>query len=63
MDAHELSEKMKKYWAALYPKDSGMLNKKHTAIDVVVNTDEGYRIVKGIRIVDDSRIELLLDKE
>jgi hypothetical protein len=63
MDAYDLSEKMRKYWVALYPKNSGELNKNKSTISVVVNTDEGYRVVAGIKIIDDTRIELTLDKE
>jgi hypothetical protein len=62
MDAYDLSEKMRKYWAALYPKNSGEMPKSKARIDVIVNTSEGYRVVKGIQIVDD-KIELILDKE
>lgn len=62
MDAYDLSEKMKKYWCALYPKNSGEINKGKQRIRVVVPTSEGYREVVGIHISDDM-IELELDKE
>ena len=62
MDAYDLSEKMKKYWCAVYPKNSGEINKTKSKIKVVVNTPEGYREVVGIHINNDM-IELELDKE
>lgn len=62
MDAYDISEKMKKYWMALYPKDSGSISKSKKQIKVVVNTAEGYREVVGVHIQDDV-IELELDKE
>jgi len=62
MDAYDISEKIKKYWAALYPKASGEIRKPKATIKVVVNTPEGYREVVGVYI-NDERIELVLDKE
>ena len=62
MDAYEISDKMKKYWMALYPKNSGELPKSKEHIKVVVNTPEGYREVRGVHI-QDGMIELELDKE
>lgn len=62
MDAYDISDKIKKYWAALYPKASGELPKPKTTIKVVVNTPEGYREVVGVYINDD-KIELTLDVE
>jgi hypothetical protein len=62
MDAYDLSDKMKKYWAALYPKNSGEMPKSKKKVRVIINTDEGYREVVGIHITDDM-IELELDKE
>lgn len=62
IDAYDLSEKIKKYWAALYPKDSGELSKTKKRIKVCVWTEEGLREVVGVRITDDY-IELTLDKE
>jgi hypothetical protein len=62
MDAYDLADKLKKYWAALYPKNSGELPKSKKKIRVVINTHEGYREVVGVHIQDDV-IELELDKE
>ena len=62
MDAYDISDKIKKYWAALYPKNSGELNKQKAIIKVVVSTPEGYREVVGVYI-NDNTIELVLDKE
>ena len=62
LDAYEISDKIKKYWCALYPKNSGEINKTKKVIRVVVNTTEGYREVIGVHINDDM-IELELDKE
>lgn len=62
MDAYDISDKIKKYWAALFPKDSGSGRLSRTAIKVVVNTEYGYREVVGVYIKDD-KIELVLDKE
>lgn len=62
MDAYDLSDKIKKYWCALYPKDSGELTKTKKKVRVVVNTEYGYREVVGVQIVDD-KIELKLDQE
>ena len=63
MDAYDISEKMKKYWAALYPKASGELNKTKLPVKVCVWTDQGYREVKGIVINNLGFIELELDNE
>lgn len=62
MDAYDIAEKIKKYWMALYPKNSGELPKSKAPIKVIVLTDEGYREVQGIKI-NEQHIELLLDKE
>ena len=62
MDAYDISEKVKKYWCALYPKNSGELPKSKAKVKVVINTPEGYREVIGVHIQDDM-IELELDKE
>lgn len=62
IDAYEISDKIKKYWCALYPKNSGELSKHKKFIKVVVMTDEGYREVVGVHIQDDF-IQLELDKE
>jgi hypothetical protein len=62
LDAYEISDKIKKYWSALYPKNSGEINKAKKQIKVVVNTPEGYREVIGVHIQEDM-IELELDKE
>ena len=62
MDAYDLAEKIKKYWAAIYPKNSGEINKPLKRVKVIVNTLEGYREVVGIHITGDM-IELELDKE
>ena len=62
MDAYELAEKLRKYWMALYPKNSGQLPKSKEKIRVVINTPEGYREVVGVHIQEDM-IELELDKE
>ena len=62
LDAYEISEKIKKYWCALYPKCSGELNKRRTHVKVIVMTSEGYREVVGVHITDDF-IQLELDKE
>lgn len=62
MDAYDLSDKIKKYWCAVYPKNSGEIVKNKTKVRVVVNTTEGYREVVGVHINDDM-IELELDKE
>lgn len=62
MDAYDISDKIKKYWAALYPKASGEMPKPKRTVRVVINTPEGYREVVGVHIQDDM-IELELDKE
>lgn len=62
MDAYDISDKIKKYWGVLVPKNSGELNKVHKKIRVVINTSDGYREVVGVHITDNI-IELELDKE
>ena len=62
MDAYDISDKIKKYWCAVYPKNSGEINKVKTKVKVIVNTSEGYREVVGVHI-QDNMIELELDKE
>jgi hypothetical protein len=62
MDAYDISDKIKKYWCAVVPKNSGEITKTNKKVRVVVNTDEGYREVVGVYIKDDM-IELTLDKE
>jgi hypothetical protein len=51
LDAYEISDKIKKYWSALYPKNSGEINKAKKQIKVI-----------GVHIQEDM-IELELDKE
>jgi hypothetical protein len=62
MDAYDISDKIKKYWCALYPKNSGEIHKTLKKVKVVVLTPEGYREVVGVHITDEM-IELELDKE
>ncbi len=62
IDAYEISDKIKKYWCSLYPKNSGEINKTKKFVKVVVMTNEGYREVVGVHIQDDF-IQLELDKE
>ena len=62
MDAYDISEKIKKYWCAVVPKNSGEIQKSKQKVRVVVSTPEGYREVVGVHITDDM-IELDLDKE
>ena len=62
MDAYDISDKIKKYWCAVVPKNSGELSKSSRKVKVVINTAEGYREVVGVHITDDM-IELELDKE
>ena len=62
MDAYDISDKVRKYWCALYPKNSGEMPKSKAKVKVVINTNEGYREVVGVHITDDM-IELELDKE
>lgn len=62
MDAYDISDKIKKYWCAVVPKNSGEIAKVKTKVKVVVSTPEGYREVVGVYIKDDM-IELKLDEE
>ncbi len=62
MDAYDISEKIKKYWCAVVPKNIGEITKSNRKVKVVINTPEGYREVVGVHIQDDM-IELELDKE
>lgn len=62
MDAYDISDKIKKYWCAVVPKNSGELNKTNKQVKVIVNTTEGYREVVGVYIKDDM-IELKLHEE
>jgi hypothetical protein len=62
MDAYDISEKIKKYWMDLVPKNSGEISKSHHEIKVIVLTSEGYREVTGVRI-DNNKIQLVLDEE
>ena len=62
MDARDISEKIKKYWMALYPKDSGNISKSLKPVKVIVLMDDGYREVRGV-VINDECIELILDNE
>jgi hypothetical protein len=62
MDAYDISDKIKKYWCAVVPKNSGEINKSNKKVRVVINTADGYREVIGVHITD-NMIELELDKE
>jgi hypothetical protein len=62
MDAYDISDKIKKYWCVLVPKNSGEINKSKRGVKVVINTPEGYREVVGVHIHEEM-IELELDKE
>jgi len=62
MDAYDIADKIKKYWCAVVPKNSGELTKTNKKIKVVINTQDGYREVVGVHITD-NMIELELDKE
>ena len=63
MDAYDISDKIKKYWMALFPKNSGELAKTKTKVRVCVYDPEtGFRDVVGVKINDDF-IELILEEE
>lgn len=62
MDAYDIAGKIQKYWAALYPKNSGEMPKSKKEIKVLVNTSDGFREVVGVHI-QDNHIQLELDKE
>jgi hypothetical protein len=62
MDAYDIADKIKKYWCAVVPKNSGEINKSNKKVRVVINTVDGYREVVGVHITD-NMIELELDKE
>ena len=63
MDAYDISDKIKKYWMALFPKNSGELTKTKTKVRVCVYDPEtGFRDVVGVKINDDF-IELILEEE
>ncbi len=63
MDAYDIADKIKKYWAALYPKNSGEISKTKAKIRVCVyDPEEGFKDVVGVRIYDDF-IELRLEEE
>ena len=63
MDAYDIASKLQKYWAALYPKNSGDLVKPKVDIKVCVMTEDGLRVVKGVHIIGERLIQLELDKE
>jgi len=52
MDAYHIAEKIKKYWCALVPKESGTGLVSRAQVKVVVNTEYGYREVVGVYIKD-----------
>lgn len=63
MDAYDIAGKIQKYWAALYPKNSGELPKSREKIKVrVYDPEEGYKDVVGVKISDDF-IELVLEEK
>jgi hypothetical protein len=62
MDAYDISDKIKKYWCAVVPKNSGELHKPKTEVKVIVNTEYGYREVVGVYI-NDGKIELILEED
>ena len=62
MDAYDIAGKVQKYWAALYPKNSGEMPKPKQTIKVMVNTESGLREVVGVHIVN-NHIQLELDQE
>jgi hypothetical protein len=62
MDAYDISDKIKKYWCAVVPKNSGEITKSKSKVRVVINTPDGYREVVGVCITD-NMIELKLDEE
>jgi hypothetical protein len=62
MDAYDLGNKITKYWAALYPKNSGEIAKPKSDVRVYVTTPDGQRQVVGVRI-DNDKILLITDGE
>lgn len=63
MDAYDLGNKIIKYWAALYPKNSGEIVKPKSNVRVYVTTPDGQRQVVGVRIIDNDKILLVTDEE
>jgi hypothetical protein len=62
MDAYDLSDKIKKYWAVVHPKNSGELQKIRKEVKVIIKTEFGAREVVGAYIEED-KIVLRLDEE
>ena len=62
MDAYDISDKIKKYWCAVVPKNSGELNKTKDRVKVVISTEYGFREVVGV-CINDGKIELILEEE
>ena len=62
MDAYDISDKIKKYWCAVVPKNSGEITKSNKKVRVVINTPDGYRDVVGVCITD-NMIELKLEEK
>ena len=63
MDAYDIGFKISKYWAALYPKNSGEITQPQVQIKVIVPTTEGFREVVGVHISENCGISVIeLDK-
>ena len=64
MDAYDLSDMIKRMWMDHADKNSGQLDKSGNKINVIVNTEEGYRRVVGLHWNREIKsIELVLDDE
>ena len=48
MDAHDISEAMKRLWSENVDKNSGSITKKTHGMKVCVWTDQGYREIVGL---------------
>lgn len=64
MDAYDIIFKMMDLWREHADKTSGVLLKNKAPIEIIVNTNDGYRSIVGMKWNSELRkIELILDEE
>lgn len=64
MDAYDIIFKMMDLWREHADKTSSMLFKNKAPIEIIVNTNDGYRSIVGMKWNSElHKIELILDEE
>lgn len=63
MDAYDIYQRIKHFWAQNCDRQSGILNKDFKKMPVVVCTSEGYREIVNVRYDEELKAIVLIKDE